>query len=182
LDKQRCEELYEGDILVNINNINVHNMSHNEVVLVLKDCQINEPASIIIQRCIQNSPDKFRLKNKKLDIKNLYTHEANMSKTTFIDNRTQMSKIPNNILENALPPDAYGMANNSVDEYIHKSNNSWMHSTSPSTEMYMPTSMYNDTVPRDYINLQCENYSDRLTKSIDSIHYDMNNASKNEAR
>jgi len=175
LDKHRCQELLEGDILVDINNRSVRNMSHNEVVLVLKDCHINESASITIQRCIQNSPNKFRLKNKKLDMKNLYSHEANISKSTVIDNRTQLSKIPNNMLEN----DTYVMTNNSIDEYFHKSNNSWMHLSSPTTSMY--NGMI-DTVPREYINSQSDKYSDGLTKSMDNILYDMNNVAKNEAR
>lgn len=171
--------MLEGDILVDINNINVSNMPHNEVVSVLKNCEINEAASITIQRFIQNLPDKFHLKNKKLDVNNLYTHEANISKTNVIDNRTQISKIPNNMLENGLP-DTYAMADNSINEYIPKSNNSWMHLNSP-TQMYMPTSIYNgviDEVPREYINLQSDNYCGRLTKSMDSIHY----TSKNEVR
>lgn len=187
----------EGDILIDINNIIVRNMSHNKVVLVLKDCQTNEAASITIQRCIQNSPDKFRMKNKNGDIKNLYrsktptadsysdrTHEVNRSKTPIIDNRTQVSKIPNNIHENGSP-NAYVMS--SFDDYCHRSDNSWMHLSLPSTQMYIPTSMYNgviDPSTGQYINQQPENYSNNLSKSIQSMnfeHYEMN-ASKNEVR
>lgn len=195
MDKERCQELMEGDILIDINNIIVRNMSHNKVVLVLKDCQTNEAASITIQRCIQNSPDKFRLKNKNGDVKNVYrsktpttdsysdrTHEVNRSKTPIIDNRTQASKIPNNIHENGSP-NAYAL---SFDDYCHRSDNSWMHVNLPSTQMYIPTSMYNEVIDPStgqYIP-QSENYSNHLSKSIQSMnfeHYEMN-ASKNEVR
>lgn len=202
----------EGDILIDINNIVVRNMSHNKVVLVLKDCQTNEAASITIQRYIQNSPDKFRMKNKKGDVKNLFrnktptidsygdrSHEVIRSKTPIIDNRTQVSKIQNNMLENGSP-DTY-MTNNSLalDDYCHRGDNSWMHASSPSTQMYLPTSMYNGVIDPStghyinsqsghsnghYMNSQAENYTNQLSKSIQSMnfeHYEMN-ASKNEVR
>lgn len=50
LDRQRCKNLLEGDILVEINNINVQEMSHDEVVQVLKNCPHNEDAIICVQR------------------------------------------------------------------------------------------------------------------------------------
>lgn len=161
----------EGDILIDINNIIVRNMSHNKVVQVLKDCQTNEAAAVTIQRCIQNSPEKFRAKNKKSDIKNMYrsktptidpygdhTHElmANRSMTPVIDNRPQVSKIPNNILENGSS-DTYIMTNNglSLDNYCHRGDNSWIRVNSPSNQMCIPPSIYNGVIDHStghYIN------------------------------
>jgi len=50
LDRPRCKNLNEGDILVEINQINVRHMSHSEVVQVLKDCTRGQEAAIKIQR------------------------------------------------------------------------------------------------------------------------------------
>lgn len=210
MDKQRCQELMEGDILIDINNIIVRNMSHNLVVQVLKDCQTNEAAAITIQRCIQNSPDKFRVKNKKGDIKNLYRNKTptidsygerghdNRPKTPVVDNQTQVSKMSNNILENGSA-DPYIMANNSMPLEDYCRDNAWLHANSPSAQMYIPTSMYNGVIDPStghyitqqpdhptgiYINSQSDQYSNHLSKSIQSMsfeHYEMN-ASKNEVR
>lgn len=190
----------EGDILICINNINVRSMSHINVVQVLKECGIDETATIVIQRCTQSSPDKLRVKNKK-DISKLYRsktptmdsygeqiRDVNRSKTPVIDNRTQMSKVQNNILENGSS-DGYMMTNNSLlmDEYCHRNDNSWMHVSSTANQMYLPTTMYNgvlDSSTGNYISSQSDNYSNNLSKSIQNMsfeHYEMN-ASKNEVR
>ena len=50
LDRPRCKNLQEGDILVEINTVNVRGMSHGEVVQVLKDCSRGQEANISIQR------------------------------------------------------------------------------------------------------------------------------------
>ena len=60
LDRSRCKNLIEGDILVDINNINVKGMSHTEVVQVLKDCQQSMEAIIMVQRGGLGSPSKSR--------------------------------------------------------------------------------------------------------------------------
>jgi len=64
LDRQRCKNLMEGDILVDINNINVRNMTHIEVVQVLKDCQRNQEASVTVQRGGLGSPSKSKRKEE----------------------------------------------------------------------------------------------------------------------
>lgn len=179
-------------------------MSHNKVVQVLKDCQTNQAASITIQRCIQNSPDKFRLKNKKVDVKNVYRsktpiedrpHEMNRSKTPVVDNRVQASKIANNALENGSP-NTFIMNNSlSHDNYSHRAENSWVQLNSPSTKMYNPSLNYNELIgpstehyinqhTEQYINSQPDRYCKNLSKAIQSMNfvpYDMNN-SKNEVR
>ena len=50
LDRPRCKNLQEGDILIEINNISVRGMSHSDVVQVLKDCARGQEANISIQR------------------------------------------------------------------------------------------------------------------------------------
>jgi hypothetical protein len=58
LDRPRCKNLNEGDILVEINQLSVRTMSHGEVVQVLKDCARGQEAAITIQRGILSSPTK----------------------------------------------------------------------------------------------------------------------------
>nr|CAD7396466.1 unnamed protein product [Timema cristinae] len=64
LDRQRCKNLMEGDILVDINTINVRNMCHGEVVQVLKDCARNQEATVTVQRGGLGSPSKNKLRKK----------------------------------------------------------------------------------------------------------------------
>jgi len=42
--------LQEGDIILEINGISVHNMPHNNVVGILKDCVVNSSAIFVVQR------------------------------------------------------------------------------------------------------------------------------------
>ncbi|MPC13471.1 Membrane-associated guanylate kinase, WW and PDZ domain-containing protein 2 [Portunus trituberculatus] len=62
LDRGRCKNLMEGDILVDINNINVKGMSHTEVVQVLKECAQGQEAVVMVQRGGLASPSKTRLR------------------------------------------------------------------------------------------------------------------------
>lgn len=50
LDRQCCKNLQEGDILLAINSIGVKQMSHGEVVQVLKDCPKSQEAVLKVQR------------------------------------------------------------------------------------------------------------------------------------
>ena len=50
LDRPRCKNLQEGDVLIEINGKSVRGMSHSEVVQVLKECTRGSEANITIQR------------------------------------------------------------------------------------------------------------------------------------
>ncbi|KAG7199732.1 hypothetical protein KM043_000407 [Ampulex compressa] len=107
LDRQRCKNLMEGDILVNINDINVRNTCHSEVVQVLKECPRNEEALIHVQRASiksaekkeRNSQDFFRSKTPTADIYSTQSKAVIPSrpKTPVIDTRAR-PKSPNNIM------------------------------------------------------------------------------------
>ena len=99
LDGQRCKRLMEGDILVNINDVNVRNMCHSEVVQVLKDCPRNQEALIHVQRMFtkskekkENSHDFFRSKTPTADIYSTQTKTVvpTRPKTPLIDTRTHL--------------------------------------------------------------------------------------------
>lgn len=59
LDKTRCKNLMEGDVLLEINNNNVKDMSHAEVVQVLKDCPKGDETTIVVQRGGKSSNRKY---------------------------------------------------------------------------------------------------------------------------
>ena len=66
LDRPRCKNLNEGDILMEINQTNVRTMNHNQVVQVLKDCARGQEAAITIQRgMLSQSPSKNKFKKKE---------------------------------------------------------------------------------------------------------------------
>ncbi|XP_032239882.2 membrane-associated guanylate kinase, WW and PDZ domain-containing protein 1 isoform X2 [Nematostella vectensis] len=50
LDAQRCENLMEGDLLMELNGYNLRNYSHTETVDMLKNCPKGREAVILIQR------------------------------------------------------------------------------------------------------------------------------------
>ena len=50
LDRPRCKNLQEGDFIQKINNIGVSEMSHAQVVQVLKECQRGVETLVIVQR------------------------------------------------------------------------------------------------------------------------------------
>lgn len=50
LDGPRCQTLQEGDVLVSINQTRVKDLSHTEVVDVLKACPKGQAAAITVQR------------------------------------------------------------------------------------------------------------------------------------
>jgi atrophin-1 interacting protein 3 (BAI1-associated protein 1) len=66
LDRQCCKDLLEGDILLSINNINIKNLTHTEVVQVLKECPKNKETILRVQRGLaRSSLNKFNGKARK---------------------------------------------------------------------------------------------------------------------
>lgn len=64
LDRQCCKNLQEGDILLSINNVNIKNLTHNEVVQVLKECPKDQETVLRVQRgVIRSSLSKFNGKS-----------------------------------------------------------------------------------------------------------------------
>ncbi|XP_046745446.1 membrane-associated guanylate kinase, WW and PDZ domain-containing protein 2-like isoform X2 [Diprion similis] len=97
LDRQRCKNLMEGDILVDINVTNVRNMCHSEVVQVLKDCPRNKEALIHVQRTHRikdkkerNAAESFRSKTPTADLYSTLSKTTLPSrpKTPLVDTRT----------------------------------------------------------------------------------------------
>ncbi|XP_063994926.1 membrane-associated guanylate kinase, WW and PDZ domain-containing protein 1-like isoform X2 [Diachasmimorpha longicaudata] len=99
LDRHRCKNLMEGDILVNINDVNVRSMCHSEVVQVLKDCPRSQEALIHVQRTIAQIKDKkeksardfYRSKTPTADIYSTQskTIVPSRPKTPLIDTRNR---------------------------------------------------------------------------------------------
>lgn len=56
MDAGRCQDLKEGDLLIEINGFNVQRYSHNEVVNMLKSCPRDTEAEIIVQRGGKKGP------------------------------------------------------------------------------------------------------------------------------
>ncbi|XP_046353265.1 membrane-associated guanylate kinase, WW and PDZ domain-containing protein 1-like isoform X6 [Haliotis rufescens] len=65
LDRPRCKSLMEGDILEEINGIMVREMSHAQIVGVLKDCPVGQPTKIIVQRGGLSSHKNRKMKMSK---------------------------------------------------------------------------------------------------------------------
>ena len=63
LDHQCCKNLMEGDILLSINSIDIKNLTHSEVVQVLKECPKNKETILRVQRGLTRSS----LKRSKAD-------------------------------------------------------------------------------------------------------------------
>ena len=50
IDHNRCQGLYQGDVLIRINDYVVHNLDYTEVLDVLKKCRQGEPTNFQVQR------------------------------------------------------------------------------------------------------------------------------------
>lgn len=50
LDQSRCKNLAEGDLLVQINTVNVRELPHQQTVQMLKDCKQDQETVIVVQR------------------------------------------------------------------------------------------------------------------------------------
>ncbi|XP_018322652.1 membrane-associated guanylate kinase, WW and PDZ domain-containing protein 2 isoform X2 [Agrilus planipennis] len=85
LDRHRCKNLQEGDILLEINNINLQNMTHDKVVQVLKNCPYSSEATICVQRNYCNKNSNIRNKPRKNDNRLIGKEKNDRSKTPTAD-------------------------------------------------------------------------------------------------
>ncbi|XP_065215040.1 membrane-associated guanylate kinase, WW and PDZ domain-containing protein 2 isoform X2 [Planococcus citri] len=142
IDKQRCENLQEGDILAEINNISVRKMCHSDVVQVLKDCTSNKAATISVERM---NFSKNKLRNKKDDLKMaMYRTKTPTENCPLLMEAQNGQKLPdcsNNNMKRAA--EMYGMENYNMQACYSRSqspgneldqNDSWNRKRSP--EMY----------------------------------------------
>lgn len=63
MDAPRCAELQEGDILLEINNKQIHNYNHKEAVDMLQQCPKGREALMVIQRGGKIHVSKFVFKS-----------------------------------------------------------------------------------------------------------------------
>ncbi|EPQ05675.1 Membrane-associated guanylate kinase, WW and PDZ domain-containing protein 2 [Myotis brandtii] len=94
LDIQGCPGLCEGDLIVEINQQNVQNLSHTEVVDILKDCPIGSETSLIIHR---GAP---KLQQGRLGQKEQYCEELMREEHTC----GKHMRLPSKALETARKP------------------------------------------------------------------------------
>nr|XP_018903603.1 PREDICTED: membrane-associated guanylate kinase, WW and PDZ domain-containing protein 1-like isoform X2 [Bemisia tabaci] len=147
LDRDRCENLMEGDILVDINNICVRNMCHAEVVQVLKDCNRNEEASITVQRGGPRprkpdlKPGPYRSKTPTVDFYSSRPKEIVTSrpKTPLIDTRSR-PKTPTRTDQPPTQTDMYIMENSN-------SHHNYSRSYSPGNELEHNENNWSNKIP-----------------------------------
>lgn len=79
--------MLKGDVLLEINNVDVKNLTHNEVVYILKECPTNAEISIRVQR-----PDT--LKNELIqNYKFNYKEAANLKRKTQFRSKTPTAEL-----------------------------------------------------------------------------------------
>lgn len=194
LDRQCCKNLMEGDILMSINNINIRNLTHNDVVQVLKECPKNQETVIKVQRgLIRSSLNKFNVKSRnKTDnkitnmVNGLYRSKTPTAdiystqpkeilpirpKTPLVDTRARI-KTPV-ILSDELNTDAIEMDSKLTEDIKsmisndHDSINDNKSTISTATTMYDTTKLLTDHLENLNINDQpSETYT--TTDSINS--------------
>lgn len=193
LDRKCCKNLLEGDILMSINNINIRNLTHNDVVQVLKECPKNTETILKVQRgLIRSSLNKFNVKSRnkndsKINMVNgLYRSKTPTAdiystqpkeilpirpKTPLVDTRARI-KTPI-ILSDELNTDAIEMDSKLTEDIKsmisndHDSINDNKSTISTATTMYDTTKLLSDHLDNLTINDQpSETYT--TTDSINS--------------
>lgn len=139
LDKQRCQNLMEGDILVEINNICVRKMCHSDVVQVLKDCPSNKAATITVERLSFSKNKTSKKEDLKLDMYRIKTPTENCSLLMESPNTQKLSDCSTNtlkrnsdmyILENDNLQHNYSRSQSPGNE-LDQNDNSWNRKRSP---------------------------------------------------
>ncbi len=144
LDRQRCLDLMEGDILVEINNVCVRKMCHSDVVQVLKDCPSNKAAIITVERLnFLTNKQSGKAEELNLGMYRVKTPTENCSLLMESPNVPKLNDCapPNNLKRNA---DVYSCSGNKLQtcysrsqspgNELDRSDNSWNRKCSP--ELY----------------------------------------------
>ncbi|KAH8279435.1 hypothetical protein KR026_009579 [Drosophila bipectinata] len=120
LDRNCCTQLMEGDVLLEINGINVRNKPHFYVVELLKECSLTAPTVVKIQRTPPDQPTQigqvgnvaklrknfvgsglFRSKTPTADLYSTQVKEVlpMRPKTPLVDTRRARVQTPSNELD-----------------------------------------------------------------------------------
>ncbi|KAG8191530.1 hypothetical protein JTE90_019594 [Oedothorax gibbosus] len=86
LDRPRCKQLQENDLLCAIKGRDVRALPHAEVVQILKDCPCNDSAEIIVQRGGFFSPQKGKSRSKRLSEEVAQYNAANVVHSPSFNN------------------------------------------------------------------------------------------------
>ncbi|XP_063696642.1 membrane-associated guanylate kinase, WW and PDZ domain-containing protein 1 isoform X2 [Culicoides brevitarsis] len=147
IDNRTCKNIYEGDILLAINGINVKQMSHNKVVEVLKDCPQYSETLIQVLR------NRQLRDNRKIN-ENIYSNKLlNLyrSKTPTAENYSSEPKIIVPI-RSKTPDSRLCLINDSEN-----------------SELYTNMKKRNDFFECNYLD------NDKKTNSIDELNIFMSN-------
>eukprot|EP00096_Caligus_rogercresseyi_P010853 TRINITY_DN407_c1_g1_i1.p1 TRINITY_DN407_c1_g1~~TRINITY_DN407_c1_g1_i1.p1 ORF type:complete len:1337 (-),score=405.78 TRINITY_DN407_c1_g1_i1:791-4801(-) len=97
LDRSRCKNLNEGDVLMEINEVNVRQLSHSEVVQVLKNCPRGQEATITVTRGnapSKESPSKNKYKKDSFKPKSGFLFRSK-TPTAELYSTQEKEKVPN---------------------------------------------------------------------------------------
>lgn len=185
LDRQRCQDLMEGDTLVEINTICVRKMCHSDVVQVLKDCPSNKAATITVERLNFSK----NMSNKKEDLKLKLYRTKTPTDTLLIDTQDSPKLSEHSSCSLKRNSDMYAVDNGNIHlcysrsqspgNDLDQNDNSWNRKRSP--EIYK----YNDN---NYMPIVRNNYyysgndcSGRSSEMNDGYFYSTLSGSRKES-
>ncbi|XP_044007096.1 membrane-associated guanylate kinase, WW and PDZ domain-containing protein 2-like isoform X3 [Aphidius gifuensis] len=189
LDRQRCKNLLEGDILISINDINVKNMCHLEVVQVLKDYSTNQEAMIHVQRTNNNNNNNNSAINNNNNTTNDNKNDKPQQQQDFYRSKTPTADIYSTQSKTIIPSrsktpliDTRNCTKSSID-CIEKSD--WQLSTNDTSDNmckyqqeYNHEMYYNDPYKNNITNIP-DNFG-RMTLDDNSLRNHKKYDSKND--
>lgn len=185
LDKQRCQNLMEGDILVEINNICVRKMCHSDVVQVLKDCASNKAATITVERLNfskskSNKKDdlKLGLYRSKTPTDALLMESQNSSKLSEHSSSSLKRNSDMYTMDGANRQACYSRSQSPGNE-LDQNENSWNRKRSP--EMYKHNDNNYMAMVRNNNYYSGNDYSGRGSDVNDGYFYSLSNGARKES-
>nr|XP_042895445.1 membrane-associated guanylate kinase, WW and PDZ domain-containing protein 3 isoform X1 [Parasteatoda tepidariorum]XP_042895446.1 membrane-associated guanylate kinase, WW and PDZ domain-containing protein 3 isoform X2 [Parasteatoda tepidariorum] len=108
LDRPRCKQLQENDLLCAINGRDVRVLPHADVVQILKECPGNESAEIIVQRggFVSSSRSKGRTKPRANEEPNMFNPGAMIHSQSFSNSYSRLSGKSNGSAYRSKTPTA----------------------------------------------------------------------------